>query len=113
MTFAIVHIGKGKTAVREIAPPSDLTLDAPHKPQAFSGVAKFLLRRSLVEQNRAAETAHTNYKPGKLHQLGNDQCKFAHGLDGVMCGARVHIGKSSRSYCEAHYHVVYTGKFWK
>ena len=108
MTFHLVHIGKGKAIKVEDAPLPDLTLDAPRVSQIMRHIAKHLSRRTFTEQVKAFDAAHTNYKPGKLTAMGLDQCRYCAGTDGVMCGRKTVIGKSSKSYCADHYSIVYT-----
>jgi hypothetical protein len=47
---------------------------------------------------------HTNYKPGKLINLGADQCRYTINDDKhIMCGKKT---VPDRSWCEEHYRVV-------
>jgi hypothetical protein len=43
---------------------------------------------------------HTNYKPGKIIDLGEDQCRWVLNEDHLMCGAQKRDGSS---YCAKHH----------
>lgn len=65
-------------------------------------------RRLTYIPNRLADfrpisSAGNGYKPGKLLDLGKDQCRFTI-RDKVMCGAKV-MGLTS--WCQEHDDVVY------
>ncbi len=107
MTFHLVHLGKGKAIQIDDAPIADLTFDAPRKAQVLRNIAKHLSRRRVSEQVAAYDKAHTNYQPGTLEHLGNDQCRFSGPHDTMMCGAKTVKGRRSKSYCEHHYYVVF------
>lgn len=65
-------------------------------------------RRLTYIPNRMADfrpisTKGNGYKPGKLLELGADQCRFTI-RDKVMCGARV---KGLKSWCPEHDDAVH------
>lgn len=52
---------------------------------------------------------HTGYKPGRLIDLGLDQCRFTI-RDRVMCGAKVHPGTSWCPECREKVYVMRIGR---
>jgi hypothetical protein len=107
MSFQIIHTGKGQTRSIESPSYADPTVEAPREKQRLSGVAKFYLRQPVHRQVERLQCAHTGYKPGKLLDLGPDQCRFIAGEERIMCGAKTIKSQTSSSYCEHHLSIMY------
>jgi hypothetical protein len=107
MNYHLVHTGKGNVRKVDLPDDPDLTLDTPRTAQKLADVAKFLSRReTFLKRADAIESAHTNYKPGRLIELGEDQCRAVVVDENyTMCGAKIHKG----SYCEHHHKISVRG----
>ncbi len=79
-------------------PPREGMSRLPQRARRFTGLP------SRLDGFRPVPAGGNGYKPGKLTDLGPDQCRFTLPND-LMCGA-----KAKGSWCEEHAGVVKQGK---
>ena len=96
----LIHRGKGNTllvdALAYVEPAAQpKPYNAPR--QRLKSVSRLALLPDVK--------AHTNYKPGFIWQIGDDQCRDVQ-ADGRMCGCKITRGR----YCAAHAAINYRGK---
>jgi hypothetical protein len=82
-----------------VPPPAG---DMPRRPQKAAYGHRGLPYR--LRDLKPITSGGNGYKPGKLVDLGPDQCRYDI-RDGIMCGAKGY------PYCEHHHAICHTGKF--
>ena len=100
----IIHQGKGKTIMVEDRARPDLTLDLPAKPQKLNLRAQRLKNMARETPLGRPSRKFVNYKPGLLHEIADDGCRYIAGMDHVCCGAKAGFDSP---WCEAHRKIVF------
>ena len=94
MTFQLIHRGKGRVVSHETPAFIDASVAIPRVHQRRQ-IGNYAMRNTIKVTEHTIASAHTNYKPGKLIDLGLDQCRFIITDENyTMCGAKVLNGKS-------------------
>lgn len=112
MTFNLVHLGHGDTAVMEHPDFIDPTVTVPKAPQRPNRGRQVLseMRVALRALYEPETPVVPSYRKTTLLNARRDQCRFMAGDDGKCCGHKV-AGPGS-SWCPDHHRRVFRG-FWK
>lgn len=112
MTFNLVHLGHGETALLESPDFIDPTVTLPKRAPSPQKRAKERWDRIEAEIYALAQEAsqRRSYGPVSLLKARHDQCRYIEGdsAGAKCCGKKV--SNPGSSWCQVHHEIVFRGR---